>query len=68
MASRGGHGAVIRLLLERGGVEADSKYKYGQTPLWWAAERGREGIVRLLLERDSVGAEVNNAWGGDSRR
>jgi ankyrin repeat protein len=40
---------VVKLLLEKG-AELESKDKYGQTPLSWAAERGHEAVVKLLLE------------------
>jgi ankyrin repeat protein len=43
-----GHEAVVKLLLETGKVEVDSKDKNGLTPLSWAAENGHEVIVKLL--------------------
>jgi ankyrin repeat protein len=47
---------VVELLLEKG---ADMEYKSnsGQTPLWWAAEKGHEAVVELLLEK---GANVES--------
>jgi ankyrin repeat protein len=45
---------VVRLLVERDNVEADSKDRDGQTLLSLAAERGHEAVVRLLVERDDV--------------
>ncbi|OCK95360.1 ankyrin, partial [Cenococcum geophilum 1.58] len=50
-----GHDAVVKLLLETGKVEVDSKdNEYGQTPLSWAAENGHEAVVKLLLETGKV--------------
>ena len=54
-AAENGHEAVVKLLLEKEGVEPDSKdNEYGQTPLSWAAENGHEAVVKLLLEKDGV--------------
>ena len=44
----GGHEAVVKLLVERGDVEANSKDDSGQTPLSYAAEDGHEAVVKLL--------------------
>ncbi|KAF8243907.1 hypothetical protein K440DRAFT_663812 [Wilcoxina mikolae CBS 423.85] len=64
-AARAGHEAVVRLLLARDDVEADSKdTRYGQTPLSWAAEKGHEAVVRLLLARDDVEADSKDEDGG----
>ncbi|MCJ1247609.1 hypothetical protein MMC30_004824 [Trapelia coarctata] len=53
-----GHEAVVRLLLERKDVAADSKdNNYGRTPLSYAAGNGHEAVVRLLLERKDVAAD-----------
>ncbi|PVH74235.1 hypothetical protein DL98DRAFT_658902 [Cadophora sp. DSE1049] len=53
-AARGGHEAVVRLLLEKGAnVEAKGDYK--RTALVWAAWGKHEAVVRLLLEK---GADV----------
>jgi ankyrin repeat protein len=41
----------------RDDVEADSKDRYGQTPLSCAAYTGHEAVVKLLMERDDVEAE-----------
>jgi ankyrin repeat protein len=49
-AAKDGHEAVVRLLLESGKTDIDSKDNNGQTPLSWAAENGHEAVVRLLLE------------------
>jgi ankyrin repeat protein len=33
--------AVVKLLLDTGKVNADSKDSYGWTPLWWATEESQ---------------------------
>jgi len=38
----------VKLLLDTGKVEVDSKDIYGQTPLSWAAQYGHEAVVKLL--------------------
>jgi ankyrin repeat protein len=53
---------IVQLLLEREGVDADSKDENGQTPLSWAAAKGHEAVVRLLLERESVDADSKNEY------
>jgi hypothetical protein len=54
-AAERGHEAVVRLLLDTGKADIDSKDKdYGRTPLSWAAEGGHEAVVRLLLDTGKV--------------
>ena len=53
-AAEKGHEAVVKLLLDKEGVDPDSKDNYGRTPLSWAAEKGHEAVVKLLLEKDGV--------------
>jgi ankyrin repeat protein len=45
---QGGHGAVIKLLLESGKVDVNSTDKNGQTPLSYAAKEGHNTVVKLL--------------------
>ncbi|KAF2187188.1 ankyrin, partial [Zopfia rhizophila CBS 207.26] len=45
-----GHEAVVRLLLDKDGVDPDSDDTYGQRPLLCAAENGHEEVVKLLLK------------------
>jgi ankyrin repeat protein len=52
-----GHKAVVKMLLETGEADMDSKDYDGQTPLSWAAEKGHEAVVKLLLER---GAQIES--------
>lgn len=48
---------MVRLLVERDDVEADSKDEGGRTPLLWAAEEGHDAWARLLVEREDVEAD-----------
>ena len=63
MGSRKGHEAVVKLLLAREDVDADSKDMGGQTPQSWAAEKGPESVVKLLLAREDVDADSINKQG-----
>ncbi|KAI9843643.1 MAG: hypothetical protein M1837_006225 [Sclerophora amabilis] len=73
-AAQWGHEAVVKLLVERDDVEAESKDKYGWRPLSHAARGGHEAVVKLLVERDDVEADSKDdrgqtplffaAWGG----
>ena len=62
-AAQYGHEAVVRLLVERYGVDIESKDNKGQTPLMWAAKGGREAVVRLLIERYGVDIESKDNEG-----
>ena len=55
-AAGNGHEAIVKLLLESGEGDADSKDRDGRTPLWWAAGNGHEAVVKLLLESGKVDA------------
>ena len=59
-----GNEAVVKLLLDTGKVDVDSKDYRGQTPLSWAAENGHEGIVKLLLDTGKVDVDSKNSHGG----
>jgi ankyrin repeat protein len=50
-----GHKAVVKLLLETGKADVNSKDYNGQMLLLWAAEKGHDTVVKLLLEK---GAQV----------
>ena len=54
-AVRGGHDAVVRLLLEKG-ADIEIKAKYREMALPMAVKRGHDSIVHLLLEK---GANIN---------
>jgi Ankyrin repeats (3 copies) len=63
-AAKRGHEAVVKLLVERDDVAADSRDNYFvRTPLSWAAKRGHEAVVKLLVERDDVAADSRDDSG-----
>jgi ankyrin repeat protein len=53
---------VVKLLLETGKVEVDSKDETGRTPLLWAVENGHEAIVKLLLETGKVEVDSEDEY------
>ena len=53
-AAGNGHEAVVRLLIERGGIDLNARDDEATTPLTWAALSGHEAVVRLLIERSDV--------------
>jgi ankyrin repeat protein len=55
-----GHEAVIKLLLETGKFNIDSKDNKRQTPLSLAADQGHEAVVKLLLEIDNPHRHPNS--------
>jgi ankyrin repeat protein len=59
-ALRGGHEVVVKLLLEKEGVDPDSQDSGGWTPLWWAAKNGHDAVVKRLLEK---GIDVDSKVG-----
>ncbi|KAH8797090.1 hypothetical protein DL96DRAFT_1642902 [Flagelloscypha sp. PMI_526] len=48
-AATNGHLAIVRLLLERNDVQADSRDEDGTSPLSYATENGHIDIVKLIL-------------------
>jgi hypothetical protein len=62
IASYLGFEGVVKLLLDTGQVEADSKDRSGRTPLWYAAEQGHEAVVKLLLETGKVEADSKGVY------
>lgn len=63
LAALSGHEAVVRLLLDNGQVDADSKDDHGQTPLLQAARNGHETVVRLLLDTGKVDTDSKDDKG-----
>ncbi|CAH0047183.1 unnamed protein product [Clonostachys solani] len=60
-AAKGGHTAMVQLLLEKGAA-VDVKDKYGQTPLSSAAGNGNTDAARLLLEKGAA-VDVKDEFG-----
>jgi ankyrin repeat protein len=56
-AAQNGHEGIMRLLLETGEVDADSKDKYSWTRLSHATQNGHESIVKLLLDTGKIDAD-----------
>lgn len=57
------HEAVVKVLIERDDVDADSKDNAGRTPLSYAAWNGRKALVKLLLEAGKVDADSKDSFG-----
>ena len=54
-AARNGHERGVKLLLDTGKVDVDSKdSQYGRTPLSWAAAKEHKAVVKLLLDTGST--------------
>ncbi|EGN97177.1 hypothetical protein SERLA73DRAFT_10382, partial [Serpula lacrymans var. lacrymans S7.3] len=58
-----GHVEIVKLLLERDDVDADSKNNGGWVPLLRAAYRGHVEIVKLLLARDRIDVDSKDDHG-----
>ena len=59
---------MVRLLVERDDVEADSKDKDGGTPLFWAAAGGHKAVFGVLVERSDVAVDLKNEKSRTLRR
>ena len=59
-AAQRGYETVVKLLVGRDNVVADSKDFDGRTPLYWAAQEGHKAVVKLLVERDDVVADSHD--------
>ncbi|KAM0710562.1 hypothetical protein Q7P35_002233 [Cladosporium inversicolor] len=53
-AAENGHEGTVKLLLDTGKVDVDSKDNNGRNPLSLAAENGHEAVVKLLLDTGKV--------------
>jgi hypothetical protein len=62
-AAEGGHGAVVKMLLETGKVDVNLKDKDGQTPLSRAVSNGYEAVVKMLLETSNVDVNLKDKDG-----
>jgi ankyrin repeat protein len=54
---------LLKLLLATGKVDIDSKDKYHQTLLSWAAMRGHKAVVKLLLATRKVDVDSKDNYG-----
>ena len=61
-AARGGHEAVVKILLERDDANPNTADKRGRS-LFIAAHEGHEGVVKLLLERKDVNPNAAGEYG-----
>ena len=57
---------IVKMLLEREDVTADSKDSKGRTPLSYAGETWCKAIVKMLLEREDVTADSKDSKGLDT--
>jgi ankyrin repeat protein len=54
---------VVKLLLETGKVDVETKDSHGQTPLSLATWSGHKAVVKLLLETGKVDVETRDSHG-----
>jgi ankyrin repeat protein len=75
-AAASGHESAVKLLLETGPVDVNSKdrrldwrinpsdHRFHWTPLFWAVESGNEVVVKLLLETGQVDVDFKDSRQG----
>ncbi|KAK4034502.1 ankyrin repeat-containing domain protein, partial [Parachaetomium inaequale] len=61
-AAWSGHEAVVKMLLNTGKADVDSKDNDGQTPLRWAAENGQEAVVKMLRDSRRTSSCSLSSW------
>lgn len=54
---------MVKLLLERDGIELNPRNRMGRTTLIRAAEEGHIAVVKLLLEQESVELNLTDELG-----
>ena len=59
-ACRNGQKNIVKLLLERGGLDLDRRDAEGNTPLHYVCREGYRDLVVLLLEKGADASLVNN--------
>jgi len=62
-ATRVEHDAIVKVLLEQGGVNSHIVGPKGKTLLSYAAEHGSAGVVEMLLERNDVNPDITDEDG-----
>ncbi|KAI9776691.1 MAG: hypothetical protein M1839_009418 [Geoglossum umbratile] len=62
-AAESGREAVVKLLLETGKADVDSKDSWGRTPLSWAAGSGHKAVVKVLLETGKANVDSKDSGG-----
>ena len=62
LAATEGHETIVKLLVDRDDVVADSTDSCSRTSLSYAAQRGHETIVKLLIDRDDVTADSQDMF------
>ena len=62
LAARGGHEAVVQLLIGREDIEINTKDDEEYTPLILTARWGKEAVVQLLIGRDNIEINAKNMW------
>ncbi|KAJ5887721.1 hypothetical protein N7495_007762 [Penicillium taxi] len=62
-AASGGHNAVVKMLLDTGRVDVDSKDTNGRTPLSWAARDGHVAVVKMFLDTGRVDVDSKDTNG-----
>jgi len=55
-----GHKGVVKMLLDTGKVDVDSRDENGQTPLSLAVEDGNKGVVKMLLDTGKVDVNLRD--------
>ena len=61
-AAESGHGVVVKLLLEKLGVDVGSNDVMGRTLLSYAAKSRYEAVVKLLLEKPDIDVTLRDDW------
>jgi len=62
-ATKFGHDAIVKMLLEQEGVNPHIGDYFSRTPLSWATRNGHKGIVEILLERNDVNPDTADMGG-----
>ena len=62
-AAKNGHEIILRLLLDREGLEVNSQDEFGWTPLSLAIQHKHRAAAQLLLEHDNIYADLKDEMG-----